>query len=956
MATIKNSIKNKPLNSFQWCRPLPVASSAISSSAASIDGKYIYYANGSSFYKYSIEQNSWQQIASLPAASSNFIAMSATKSLGYTYYAVSAGPSNNTIELGNISEKILVGKKIKIIAGKGAGQERTITSISDPVVYDMGKTTVAAVNNAIYNSASEYNAAKKRWVNGELTGRQLKINYGTGANSIIRQISYNMRDAAYTYKPTNRRTKGLFGNFTANTSVTQPNWTQYVIDSSIATVDSNWNITPDSTSLISVESDGVLLFTSSSTSPFYTMYYYSSLVDAWFTQEIRFNMFLSASGTDMCLTNVEDNNENILFSANVTNATNRSLTSSSLNLTPNSYNNYEVEITSGTGIGQKRLIIGNNAQTIFISRQWDTNPNNTSVYKILQKESTYITGNGASSIYQYNFDDNFSTNQMLDFGNAADISAEVVGRGIWGVNSIVLYPNSIETINTTPIAPGSGYYVGQVIRLTNGTENAHVIVNNVDQNGGVTQVTLIDPGRGYAIGTEGTSNPEPSGGTGCTIEILSRKQMVLVTTNTDNTFKVGEFVKINGATQSVYNDTFEIKYRQYTGGSTTFYIDVPSAVANGTATATHSATQLVDSTKNWTTNEHVGKIINIKNIATGFSRIITANTANTLTFATVATAPSNTTTQYEIVDPKAFGTEKSYGAIIGNGNFGVATGGSTTTLIDSTKNWPINWWSTVAPAATGTGRKVRIIAGTGAGTEMTILSNTATTLTFTSQSFSVDSTSIYQILDNFGVATAGTTTTLTDTTQNWAINSLANRRVRLLAGTGMGLEYPIISNTQTQITFATATAPDTTTAYSILNIPSRGAGIEMFKIKNSSISSYNKYIYLFRGGATPEIGRYNLVDMSYEPIQTTPILETLSTGSMYAYDGVDTIYFTKESTGRIMSYNIISNEILPIGIVPYGMSTAIIGNRMSVHTMNNLDKYLFIMRHNGQEMWRLKLN
>jgi hypothetical protein len=79
---------------------------------------------------------------------------------------------------------------------------------------------------------------------------------------------------------------------------------------------------------------------------------------------------------------------------------------------------------------------------------------------------------------------------------------------------------------------------------------------------------------------------------------------------------------------------------------------------------------------------------------------------------------------------------------------------------------------------------------------------------------------------------------------------------------------------------------------------------------------------------------------------------TLTTGSMYAYDGNDSYFFTKDATGRIYQLDFTTFEIHASGTTPYAHSTAVIGNRMEVVTTVDGLKYLYIMRHTGQEMWR----
>ena len=78
------------------------------------------------------------------------------------------------------------------------------------------------------------------------------------------------------------------------------------------------------------------------------------------------------------------------------------------------------------------------------------------------------------------------------------------------------------------------------------------------------------------------------------------------------------------------------------------------------------------------------------------------------------------------------------------GHSGYATGGSTTTLIDSSKTWIPGQW---------VGYKFQIAYGTGRGAEIVITANDATTLTYTTQSFTPDSTTKYRIMDTPRIVT-----------------------------------------------------------------------------------------------------------------------------------------------------------------------------------------------------------
>lgn len=173
---------------------------------------------------------------------------------------------------------------------------------------------------------------------------------------------------------------------------------------------------------------------------------------------------------------------------------------------------------------------------------------------------------------------------------------------------------------------------------------------------------------------------------------------------------------------------------------------------------------------------------------------------------------------------------------------GMATGGTTTTLVDASigverASWTTNQW---------TGYWVYITSGTGEGQIRQITSNTGTTLTWSGAGTAPDATSRYMIVGfDAGTATSGGASTLTDSTKSWATNRWANYAVRILAGTGAGQVLPIASNTSTAITVAGTwqTNPDNTSVYSIQGDPDKAflftGGIAAVPIINFSSSVYS---------------------------------------------------------------------------------------------------------------------
>jgi hypothetical protein len=88
---------------------------------------------------------------------------------------------------------------------------------------------------------------------------------------------------------------------------------------------------------------------------------------------------------------------------------------------------------------------------------------------------------------------------------------------------------------------------------------------------------------------------------------------------------------------------------------------------------------------------------------------------------------------------------------------------------------------------------------------------------------------------------------------------------------------------------------------------------------------------------------------------TSPATETLTTGTMTAYDGVDRIYFHKDATQRIYYLDVVTGKINGASMYPYAAPTAVLGNRMEIFTTKDGLKYLWLNRSSFQECFRCLL-
>jgi hypothetical protein len=250
---------------------------------------------------------------------------------------------------------------------------------------------------------------------------------------------------------------------------------------------------------------------------------------------------------------------------------------------------------------------------------------------------------------------------------------------------------------------------------------------------------------------------------------------------------------------------------------------------------------------------------------------------------------------------------------------------------------------------------------------MEIASNTATTLTFkTASTLPVNGTGRYVIAERAAhgsgatesgiVTTGGSTTVITDSTKSWAVNVYTGRRVKKTAGAGQAdIEGIVSSNTATTLTITVAgtSTVATSTSYSILDEPARGLSSNLLWAHNpSQTATKGMYMYSARGGAVHGWDRFNITTNRWEIMSISPQIETLSTGSNYAYDGGDRIYFTKDNTQKIYYIDIDTSWLHGAGQYPYLAPTAVIGNRMEIIETADGLRYLWINRASNVECFK----
>ena len=856
------------LPTWEWTRFAPAVSSALSSTCAAENanfyqeehGRYIYYyISLTQFFRYDTWTDMYQQLSS-PTLGSTFTSMKYNSSLGIEDKVL--GTSSNTITVAAVTQQSLVGYDVVIVSGTGAGQRRIITAAAEPAIADSG--IVTAISNTL--GSISITDSTKTWAVNQWAGYTLRTTGNTGVSQVRRILSNSatvivLGDTLQMNKPFNN--PAIFAPAINATAGSQAN---YAIESQVITVDSNWTIVPDSTSVYRIQSGLIYVVSNNpSVTPFFTLQAYDVLTDTWYVLPCNQQVF-SASGTDISIERTSES-ASIWFRGKATGGSSTTLIDSGLGIdraawTTNQWVNYWVYIFSGTGVGQIRQITGNTTTTLTWASS-GTAPDSTSRYLILGFDAGIATSGASTTITD--------STKSWSVNRWANYAVRILdGTGAGQVRPIVSNTATVITIvgswTTNPDSTS-------VYAIQGDPDKFYIQLGGIAALGIHNSDSMVTSfGRQQDFGIARSASATVAGHQPIAITSVSNSTTTAtVTTVHNHQFKVGNLVTVRGASDANYNVT-NVSIATVPS-ATTFTYTMAGTPASNTITNSNSTTVLQDVTKNWTTNQWAGFMLYMYTAAVtastgsvgGQVARITSNTATTLTLVVAGTAPTNGVSRYSICTSTA----------IGAADFGLATGGSTTTVIDSGKNWTTNQWA---------GKRCRILTTTGVVQEVTISSNTSTTLT---------------------VSTMGGTPT----------------------------------NGQT--------------GYAILEQTVKSTGLSTNWAFGTSDANYKgRYIFMVRGGGVVGFDRLDITTDRFNLIYTTPLTETLTTGTNTAYDGQDLLFFHKDATQRIMSLNVVTGKINGGSMYPYTVPTAIIGNRMEIFTTKDGLKYMWINRASFQECFR----
>jgi hypothetical protein len=875
----KNTLTSQvDLPTWEWTRFAPAVSSAISSTCsadngnflASEHGRYLYYLiSATQFVRYDTWADMYQQIQSPPFVPATMTAMKFAGTLGPEGKVISA--TSTTLQLPAITQASMVGYDVVIVSGTGAGQRRTIVACDEPVVHDSG--VVTAVANAL--GGITLTDSTKTFTGNQYEGYSVRVaNTPAGSAGQIRRILSNtatvltIGDTTQMNKPWHN--PAIFAPAISSTAGSQ---TTYSIESQVVTVDSAWATTPDSTSVFRIQSGMVILgsgggTTATPAAPFYSMQAYDIVTDTWYILPARTNNYV-ATLTDLSIERTTENSS-IWERGIATGGTTHTLVDAAHGVDvaawrTNQWANYYVFVYSGTAEGMLRKIDSNTGTTLTWTGSASPHPDATSRYLILGFDAG-VASSGASTTLT-DSSKSWATNRWANY-----VVRILHGTGIGQTRIIASNTATALTVqnawDTNPDNTSVFAIQGDSDKLymVSGG-NAAILMHNMD-----SQVATF--GRQIDWGIARNASATVGGHQPVAIASLSNvTTTATVTTAHAHQFRVNDLVTVRGATDANYNVTAVAIAT--VPSATTFTYTMAGTPASNTLTGSQSTTTLTDLTKNWTTNEHAGRLVYMNTAAitaasgsaTGQVVRIASNTATTLTFVATVTAPTNGVSRYSIARGDAIGTL----------DFGVATGTqSTTTIQDTSKSWTTNIYA---------GRRVRVLTS-GGPIEVIIASNTANTLTVATITLPVTAVTQYAILEGNAKGTG--------TNANWAF----------------------------------------------------GTSREAIR---------GRYMFILRGGGLYGFERLDLTTDRITVINTAPLSETLTTGSMTAYDGMDRIYFHKDATQRVYSLDVVTGKINGASMYPYAAPTAVIGNRMEIFTTKDGLKYLWLNRASFQECFRCLL-
>lgn len=659
MALVNTLRKKVDLPVWEWCRPTPITTAAGGSLTTSDTGthQYLYYL-GATFWRYDTISDSWAQLTTPPVAITTAARINYSNYRGY-YGRVISSIDSSKIRIAGLVGNALQGYKIRIISGRGQGQERTITNVDDMIVWDRGLVTAVTTTTPLSLTDST-----KNWKFNQWRDYQVRIVLGTGiATRQIFKIAYNSNNTIFVadgnYQGLESYTGVFYRAWTTNPATTAGSQTIFQIESSDITVDTPWDIPPDNTSRFLVLSGGIWYMTGGTN---FQMMYYDVLADAWYTCTSQGATGIGPSAALATDIDIEKIGEwaGAFFTGSATSGSTRTLQDTSLNLTGSQWVNYRLRITSGSGMGESRCIVSSSVNTFTVAPPFDYQPTSESKYSIYgDVNKVYWIGHGQSQIYKYHTDfDMHVLSQIYDYGcpsqlcftwdgmtnsampittlNRSGTTAQVTtsfNHCMSASNMIHVYGATDPLYNITASITSVPTLTGFTYTMT-GTPGS----NAVSAVPALSTINLSDPSKNWI--------PNEHSGSICVYQSATIGTATPVFRSTKIISNTSQSLQLMTASASpIVLGKYAICSPVAMGHATSGSTDSTS----GTCTSNGATTTLIDGTKNWFTNQWAGYRVKIvAGTNHGIETPIASNTSTTLT-VTAMTSASDTSSMYTIL-------------------------------------------------------------------------------------------------------------------------------------------------------------------------------------------------------------------------------------------------------------------------------------------------------------------
>lgn len=573
---------------WEWTRPTPVASTGGVTATCVADatrfnetsGRFIYFLlNATNFWRYDTFADSYEQLATPTAlVPATACSMRFVGSWGYCGRTISA--TSTTMDTGIPYGTLAVGYRIRIISGRGAGQERIITSVSDPIVADFGGASAGA--------AASITDSSKAWIFNNWVGYVIRTIGGTGLNQ-VRKVLYNSATSVtvadvnlQAYEPWS---VPLGASAVTGFTTVPAAGTQYQIEYNRITVDTAWTVTPDNTSRYLIQSGGVFLASSALvTNGGFALQYYSVLEDIWYGKPTNNNTVVTQP-TDISLERFTENSS-VWYSGKASSATTSSITDSTADWTVNQWAGYEVYIWTGAGVGQIAQITSNTTTVLTLSAPLAVSPDSTSYFSIIGYDAGTFTSTEGRVVVDTN--KTWTVNQWSNYairilaGTGAGQLRTIMSNG---TNSIVIYDTWNIQPDNTSIYCIQGNSNDMMLTLGANAETYFYRTGDTDL---VSHGRILDEGINCvacAMLTDGTSTATQIVYEQKHVAItgLAGTTTITATTAFAHTFKVGQWVAIRGVTSGA-NDIFNVtgKVQILSVPTATTFTYTPFAAGSGT--------------------------------------------------------------------------------------------------------------------------------------------------------------------------------------------------------------------------------------------------------------------------------------------------------------------------------------------------------------------------------------